>query len=113
MAVSPDGTRIVVADQSGSLNFFDHGGASSEPAIHAADGPAYDLAYSPDGTRLMVALGVAGDPAKVPGDPSARLIDLTNRVVTDAVFTGHNGTITAVAFSPDGRKSPRAGTTTR
>ena len=75
----------------------------SSPPIQLTDAPSYDLAFNPGGTRLAVALGIAGDPHRVDdGASTAKIVDLTTRTVTGAGLSGHSASISTVAFSPDG-----------
>lgn len=62
--------------------------------------PAYDLAFSPDGSLLAIACT----------DPVVRLFDMATRTIV-ATLHGHESPISAVAFSHDGLRLASAGST--
>jgi WD40 repeat protein len=99
LTLSPDGTRLAVRvrdpkDKQFRLTVCDV--AAGRPAFSADGSP---LAYSPDG-RWLAAL--AAD------DRTVLLLDARTHE-TVARFDGHDGPVTAAAFSPDGRRLVTAG----
>ena len=102
VAFSPDGTRLATAsdgrrkegDPKGSRALVRVWDLASGQALYTVTGlpnRAWDLAFSPDGTKLAV--GVGGDPVK--------LYDTTSGEESVSL-AGHSGEVGAVAFSPDG-----------
>jgi WD40 repeat protein len=93
-AVSPDGTTLVTANDSGQVRFWSIDSLRERaPMSNAHSGLVSSIEFSPGGE--MMATGSF--------DGSVRLWDWRAGTVT-AVLRGHQGWIGAVAFSPDGRR---------
>jgi WD40 repeat protein len=97
MALSPDGSTLVLANSSGAVRFFSaitlRERASPPAPVQVHKGLTSSIQFSPDG-RLMATGNFDG---------SVRLWDWHAGTVV-AVLEGHQGWIGSVAFSPDGRR---------
>ncbi|HEX8200095.1 MAG TPA: WD40 repeat domain-containing protein, partial [Isosphaeraceae bacterium] len=100
---APDGRTLATASDDGYVRLWDVG---SKKAIVEVDTAffVWDLAFSPDGRTLAWGL-TAPRPGAQAGDgwPAAVLWDVEARRER-ARLAGHGDGITAVAFSPDGRR---------
>jgi len=110
LAFAPDGRRVVSASYDGSFRVFD--AASGAPVLgpvtaHAKErfglstgiGRRIDVAFSPDGQRLV----------SVGRDATVRLWNMKDATPAEPPLEGHTGEITAAAFLPDGRHFLTAG----
>ena len=61
IAVSGDGQKLAAGDETGTVQPFGPDGAPSGDAIDSGDAPVGDLAFTPDGSRLVVSTD-AGPP---------------------------------------------------
>ncbi len=101
----PSGTMLAASDGAGYMTLWQ----LRESAEYEKDTlsliarfrmPAYDLAFSPDGSLLALACT----------DPVVRLFDVATRKIVAALH-GHESPISAVAFSHDGLRLASAGST--
>jgi WD40 repeat protein len=93
VAFAPDG-RTFAATDGGRVHVWE---AQSGELVRTLDGWTYgasDIAFSPDGTRLAVAVG--GFPGSV------SLIDVATGAQLRS-FYGHPGFVKTIAYAPDGR----------
>jgi WD40 repeat protein len=97
LALSPDGARLAIAGDDGSLQVKPLGQAEIDSAPLRDGGyrvpRVYGLAFSPDGRWL----------ASAEDDRTAKLWNVEKATVQQ-VFEGHTGRVIAVAFSPDGQR---------
>src|SRR5262249_6950050 len=93
---SPDGARIAAGlcfGNAGGAWIWDARTGHKVLAVGGRDGSAFNVAYSPDGRRIVT----GGD------DGKGRVWDArTGRLLT--MLVGHTGWIWAARFSPDGRR---------
>jgi DNA-binding SARP family transcriptional activator/WD40 repeat protein/energy-coupling factor transporter ATP-binding protein EcfA2 len=106
IAVSATGDgRLIAAgsqDKAGTVVLWDPvRGAADGPPLHFG-APIADLAFSPDGRTLAVALGAIGFPAATTPANTPRLVDVASRA-TSRLLGGLTQTAAAVAFTPDGK----------
>jgi WD40 repeat protein len=88
--VSPDGQRIAARDFSGTVYQWHESGRPLSRFSVGASSSGRLMAYSPDGRQMVAA-----------DWPNAQLHDTsTGRVV--CTFKGHSGSLTALAYRPDG-----------
>jgi WD40 repeat protein/class 3 adenylate cyclase len=99
VAVAPDGRTVVVADQDGSLDFFDVGSRamvdSPVPVLDNAN--AYQMAFDPSGRTVAVA-GHTGQSTII------GLVDATDHHVTPLTSFGSGNGAMDLAFSPNGKQ---------
>jgi WD40 repeat protein len=94
-ALSPDGSRIALGGQDGSVSVFD-AASGSELACWAGHGPGgvvMDMKFSPDG-RTLVSLGL---------DHCLRLWSLEDRMAPIRTIPFPGGMAPCLAIAPDGR----------
>jgi eukaryotic-like serine/threonine-protein kinase len=110
VAFSPNGGLVASAGWDHTIRIYDVHTSAALAVLRGHDGLVLSLAFSPDGTMLAS----AGD------DRSVRLWDLTRLARTApsgaalnltpwVSLAAHNGSVRAVAFSPDGRTLASAG----
>ncbi len=97
LAFSPDGTRLVTADQEGSVRLWEVPSGKPIATLTGHARPVTDLAFSPDGSHLVTS------------DGSAVRIWKAHSTKPVTVLTGHTGPVLDVAFSPDGTHLATAG----
>lgn len=94
-ALSPDGSRVALGGQDGSVSVFDV--ASGEELgyrdAHGAGGVVMDMRFTPDG-RTLVSLGL---------DCCLRFWDLEDRLAPIRTIPFPGGMSPCLAISPDGR----------
>jgi RHS repeat-associated protein len=93
--VSPDGTRLYIAQQPGGVIVVDTDSLSVITTISGA--PSYDVAITPDGTKIY---------ATYPDDDEMYVISTATNSVIATIPTGaYGGTTTGIAITPDGAKA--------
>jgi WD40 repeat protein len=104
VALSPDGKRAASASNDATLRVWDvkSGKPLTAPLRGGLNRPRC-VAFSPDGKRLL-----SGHPG-TEADPLVRLWDVATGKSLRG-FRGHSGTVSAVAFRPDGKTALSAGT---
>lgn len=105
LAVRPGAAQAAFGQADGTLSLWRYSAASSAPSellyLNAHGGAVSALAFSPDGSRLVSAGPLAYTNFAVQRDFAAIVWDLSS-VAQQAVLSGHEGLIRALAFSPDG-----------
>ncbi len=105
LAVRPGAAQAVFGEADGTLSLWGYSAASAAPSellyLNAHGGAVSALAFSPDGARLVSAGPLAYTNFATERDFAAIVWDLSN-VAQQAVLSGHQGLIRALAFSPDG-----------
>ncbi len=100
VALSPDGTRVAVADREGVARIWGLKSGRLQHALRRARTPLTDVEFSPDG-RFVATAAIGGD---------ARIWTVDHGILVH-LLRGHTGRIAHVAFSPDGRWLVTAGPT--
>lgn len=105
LAVRPGAAQAVFGEADGTLSLWGYSAASAAPSellfLNAHGGAVSALAFSPDGARLVSAGPLAFTNFAVQRRFAAIVWDLSS-VAQQAVLSGHQGLIRALAFSPDG-----------
>ncbi len=105
LAVRPGVSQALFGEADGTLSLWNYSEAQSAPAellyLNAHGGAVSALAFSPDGRRFASAGPRAYTSFAVQRDFAAIVWDLPT-VAQQAVLSGHDGLIRALAFSPDG-----------
>lgn len=117
LAISPDGTQLVVAGSLPCLQIFDVASGIERPCIIAGSGNVYAVNYSHDGKRLVCATSGQKVPLhmtkeeaeKWETDNAAKLdeFDITARIYNvldgreNVVLRGHKNRLLAAAFTSD------------
>lgn len=94
-AFSPDGTVVATAAEGGGIDLWNVNTYEEVGHIETGIDLLNALAFSPDGSTLMVALGDSATMA-------ARLYDLRTKLPLWTA-TAHTNVISSVAFAPDGK----------
>ncbi len=98
---SPDGRTIAVCAMNGVVTLFDALKGDSLRTLYAsADNSVNDAAWSPDGHRIVGAIG--------PADSTAVAWD-TASPTPDERYVGHRGGLWSVVWTPDGQYLATAG----
>ena len=94
VAISPDGKTAVSGGLDGVVKLWDaQAGRPLRTVLTISNAPIRGLAFSPDGSRIVVGSG----------DKLARVVGTGDWSVTRKL-EGHHGSVMTVAFSPDGRR---------
>ncbi len=97
-AMSPDGRRVAVGDQTGGVRFLDSVTGAEMANLPRGQSPVSRIRFSPDGKAILVSyrnrVAVIGD------TETGRLL----RTLDD-----HQGEVTALGFSPLGRRAVTGG----
>ncbi len=110
-AYSPDGKRLAATNFDGTVSVRDAETGQELLNFFAHPGRIYDLAFSPDGTRLAT---VSGPQFFAIGPEwTAKIWDATSgelSLTLPLAEAGHTGINLRVAFSPDGKRLATTGT---
>jgi dipeptidyl aminopeptidase/acylaminoacyl peptidase len=109
LAFSPDGKVLAVAWQNQGVELWDAATGQERRRLEGQVGTVQTLAFSPDGRTLAAGLFVPFQ-AAIPGNPmppggnqaSVALWELGSGQLRSR-FSGHQGQVGCLAFSPDGR----------
>ena len=102
VAVSPDG-RLIATGDGERVSFWNASTLRPDGAPLQLRAPVTDVAFSPDGSRLAVAVGTELSTKPITPATTARFWDVATRAPTGAAFVGHATTVNALAPSADGR----------
>ncbi|MDP1563329.1 MAG: protein kinase [Pirellulaceae bacterium] len=91
VAFTPDGTRVVSTDESGTIRIWDAAIGQELGKLKSHDGRIDGLAVSPDGSLI----------ASAGSDATVRLWDAKSGDIIHTI-SGHLGAINGLAFSPSG-----------
>jgi WD40 repeat protein/nitroreductase len=94
LAISPDGSRVLVGNATGGLDLWDAAATKSLGTLTGYTGSMKSVAFSPDGRTALSGCG----------DWAVRLWDVESKKEL-ASFRGHTGIVTHLAFSPDGSRA--------
>jgi len=96
---------LAVAAHDGAVHFLDANGREvAPPIVLPSETPAWNLAFSPDGSEIATVLGrIAADNTVSPA-ASVRLFDVATGVERSLPLLGHSAAIGVAVFSPDGTR---------
>ncbi|KAG8751282.1 hypothetical protein FRC11_009534, partial [Ceratobasidium sp. 423] len=95
MAISPDGDRIAVGSENGSIHVYDiHTGAIISGPFKGHTSYVNSVAFSPDGTHIV----------SCSADETVIIRDSHSGNIVAGPLRGHKSQVWSVAFSPDGSR---------
>jgi WD40 repeat protein/DNA-binding SARP family transcriptional activator len=103
LAISPDGKLFATGSGDHRAHVVDVRSRREVGPPIRAGAPVAGVAFSPDGSMLATGAGTFGDTTPVPTDQTVQLWDVATHQPLPVSFSGHAGSVTQVAFSPDGK----------
>jgi WD40 repeat protein/DNA-binding SARP family transcriptional activator/energy-coupling factor transporter ATP-binding protein EcfA2 len=103
LAISPDGKLFATGGGDHRAHVFDLQSRREVGAPIRAGAPVEGVAFSPDSSMLATGAATFGDTTPVPTDKTVQLWDVATSRQLPVSFSGHTGSVNAVAFSPDGQ----------
>ena len=103
LAISPDGALIAAGSNTGTVGFWD---ASTLQAVGApidAGEPVRDVAFTPDGQHVAIAVGRVETLEAITPATTTYLWDVSTRQRSSIALAGHETSVNALAVSPDGQ----------
>ena len=103
LAISPDGALIAAGSHTGTVGFWD---ASTLQAVGSpidAGEPVTDVAFTPDGQHVAVAVGGVENLDAITPATTTYLWDVSTRQRSSIALAGHEASVNALAVSPDGQ----------
>jgi WD40 repeat protein len=102
VAYRPDGITLAVANRDGSISLRDVKSGKETAKLRGRGERVQGLAYSPAGKTLASAVGLWGAAQFGPVRGSVEVWDVPSGKIA-ATLGGHEGVVTVLAYSPDGR----------